>query len=163
MEEIWKDIKGYEGLYEVSNLGRIKSLKRNKIITPKLIHSYFSVILYNKKNYRNFRIHRLVAQAFIPNPNNYPQVNHIDGNKLNNNLENLEWCTQSHNMKEAYRIGLEKPKKIKVNQYDLCGNFIKTWDSIKNIENFYNNRHISACCKGKRKTVCGYIWRYAEN
>lgn len=161
MQEIWKDIKGYEGLYQVSNLGRVKSLKKSKIITPKLIHSYFSVILYNKKNYKNFRIHRLVAQAFISNPNNYPQVNHIDGNKLNNVLENLEWCTQSHNMKEAYRIGLEKPQKIKVNQYDLFGNFIKTWDSIKNIEIFYNNRHISDCCKGKRKTACGYIWKYA--
>lgn len=162
MQEIWKDIKEYEGLYQVSNLGKVKSLKRNKIITPKLIHSYFSVILYNKKNYKNFRIHRLVAQAFIPNPNNYPQVNHIDGNKLNNSVNNLEWCTQSHNMKEAYRIGLEKPKKMTINQYDLSGNFIKMWNSIKDVEVFYNNRHISDCCKGKRKTACGYIWRYAD-
>lgn len=162
------------GLYQVSNLGRIKSLGRkvalndktyrithDKILTPKNINSYCHIILYNKK-YKNFRIHRLVAEAFIPNPHNYTIVNHIDGNKQNNKVKNLQWCSQRHNILEAYRLKLMKPRKLKINQYDLQGNFIKQWNSIKEIEIFYNCRHISACCKGKRKTAKGFIWRYAD-
>lgn len=174
-EEIWKDIEGYEGKYQISNLGNVKSLSRKitthgksyrilpeRIISPKKVNSYLSVILYDSLSCKSFKIHRLVAQAFIHNPNNYPQVNHIDGNKENNCVDNLEWCTQSYNMKEAYRIGLQKPRKFRINQYDLHGNFIKTWDSIKSIELYYNNRHISDCCKGKRNKASNYIWRYAD-
>lgn len=120
------------------------------------------------------RVHRLVAEAFIPNPNNYPQVNHIDGNKLNNKVENLEWCTNEYNMKEACRLGLrdhiykkgkEHCRSVKVNQYDLQGNFIKTWYCVKDIERElgFDNRNICACCRGKKPTAYKYKWKYAEN
>lgn len=168
MQEIWKDVVGYEGLYKISNLGNIQSLyhncnnKSHKSLKYITTHGYYRINLTKNKKQKKFFVHRLVAQAFIFNPNNYPQVNHIDGNKLNNSVSNLEYCTQSHNIKEAYRLKLMKPRKLKVNQYDLSGNFIKMWNSIKDVEIFYNNRHISDCCKGKRKTAGGYIWRYAN-
>ena len=100
------------------------------------------------------RVHRLVAEAFIPNPNNYPQVNHIDGNKLNNKVENLEWCTNEYNMKEACRLGLrdhiykkgkEHCRSVKVNQYDLQGNFIKTWYCVKRSE----ERRVGKECRSR--------------
>ena len=118
--EIWKDIKDYEGLYQVSNLGRIKSLvcwagnkyskkyiKKEKILKfkPKK-NGYFVVTLRHKNIIKYKTIHRIVAETFLPNPNNYPVVNHIDGNKINNNVSNLEWCTYKHNNQEAIRLGL---------------------------------------------------------
>jgi len=103
MEE-WKDIKGYEGLYQISNLGRVKNIKTNyirKSIITKL--GYYQVKLLNKM----YLIHRLVAQAFIDNPNNYPEINHSDGNKANNKIENLIWCTRSQNVKHSFDNGLK--------------------------------------------------------
>ena len=93
--EYWKDIKGYEGLYQVSNLGRIR--KENKIISPWTQLGYKIVVLWKNKKCKKFRVHRLVAEAFILNPNNYTQVNHKDEDKSNNSVENLEWCTQKYN------------------------------------------------------------------
>lgn len=128
-DEIWKDIEGYEGLYQVSNLGRIKSfikwnghkyIKEVRIINPYKNYSdkyYFrSVIkLYKNGEKKDFKVHRLVAQAFIPNPNDYPIINHIDGNPLNNKVDNLEWCTQKYNVNHA----LENELKInKINTID---------------------------------------------
>jgi hypothetical protein len=109
-------------LYQVSNLGRVKSLERTKqnhnklqIVNERIICQrkglYYAVSLWKNNIGKNYNVHRLVAEAFLENPNNYKYVNHIDGNKLNNNVSNLEFCTQSHNMKEAYRIGLMKPHK----------------------------------------------------
>lgn len=124
MIEVWKDVVGYEGLYKVSNLGEVKSVvyfnHANNVIYPrnrKLKHSinsrgYHRVCLYNKtKGKRRVRVHRLVAEAFIPNPNNLPEVNHIDGDKNNNSVGNLEWCTHQYNMQEACRLGLVIPPK----------------------------------------------------
>lgn len=125
-------IKNHEDYY-ISNDSKIYSLKYGKKKEIKgwvQKTGYRAVTLDGKK----YNLHRLVAQTFIPNPNNYPIINHIDGNKLNNNIDNLEWCTYSHNFKEAVRLGLIKPKyassenKIrakKIGQYDLNGNFIK--------------------------------------
>ena len=122
MQEIWKDIENYEGCYQVSNLGRVRSLTRKvktfngfrttkgQLLKPlKTNTNYYRVDLKRNQKDKYISIHRLVAQAFIPNPNNYPVINHIDGDTSNNAVTNLEWCTQSHNIKEAYRVGRAKP------------------------------------------------------
>ena len=121
MQEIWKDVKGYEGLYQVSNLGRIKSISyfnrankktypRNKILKP-LINDkgYLRVDLRKNNKSKKVRIHRIAAEHFIPNPYHFSEVNHIDGNKQNNCVNNLEWCTHSQNMKHAVKLGLVIP------------------------------------------------------
>ena len=172
MQEIWKDVKGYEGLYQVSNFGRIKSLPRNTknqykngIIKQNVIRGkgYYYINLYNKGT-KLFTVHKLVAETFIPNPSNLPCINHIDGNKLNNKINNLEWCSYSDNEMHAYKHNLKTPLFKKVNQYDLDGNFIKTWNSIEEANNFYKTTHISECCndKSNRKIAKGYLWRYAD-
>jgi len=98
MQEIWKDIEGYEGLYQVSNLGNVKSIKNNIIKKPsKLPKGYLQICLNKNGKLKYISIHRLVAQAFIPNPNNLPCVNHKDCNPQNNNINNLEWCTYKEN------------------------------------------------------------------
>lgn len=116
MQEVWKDIKGYEGLYQISNLGNVKSLKRKSLnfkcekdkilINCKTSQGYEKVMLCKNKQVKNQMIHRLVAKAFIPNPNNLLEINHIDGDKTNNKVSNLEWCTRSENIKHAYELGL---------------------------------------------------------
>lgn len=188
MEEIWKDVKGYEGLYQVSNLGRVRSLdryvncgiknnnrviKKGKIIKQCIRNNYLGVGLCNQKTQKSKNVHRLVAEAFIPNPNNYSCVNHKDENKLNNCVQNLEWCTNAYN--NNYGTRLNKISKAltnnsktskKVNQYDKNGNLIRQWESTKQIERELgiNNAHIGKCCQNKPhyKTSGGYIWKYAE-
>lgn len=106
---MWKDIKNYEGRYQVNNLGQIKSLKTGKIVSPQLGgNGYYKIGLRDGINKTRLIVHRIVAEHFIENPHNKPQVNHIDGNKLNNNVCNLEWVTASENMLHAHRIGLKK-------------------------------------------------------
>lgn len=167
-------IKNHEDYYITPN-GEIYSSKCNKFVKIKgwiQKNGYRCVTLDNKK----YNIHRLVALTFIPNPNNYPIINHIDGNKLNNNISNLEWCTYSHNFREAIRLGLIQPhyassenklRSKKTGQYDLEGNLIKIWgDSVEaekelrkqNIK--IHSRNIRAVCNGKRKTTGGFIWRH---
>lgn len=108
--ENWKDIHGYENLYQVSDLGRVKSVKRNKILkNSKSSCGYYVIELYCNGKNKMFRINRLVAQAFIPNPENKTFVNHIDGNKLNNHVDNLEWCTAKENMIHASKTKLLSP------------------------------------------------------
>ena len=115
--EIWKDVVGYEGLYQVSNLGNAKALnfknKRgfNAILKNDICKGYHQITIYKNRKGNRFKVHRLVAFAFIPNPNNFPQINHKDGNKENNDVVNLEWCTNSHNQKHAYLLGLNKARK----------------------------------------------------
>lgn len=188
MQEIWKDIEGYEGLYQISNTGKIKSLKRYKnnhnkkqLVKEKIRKQiisktgYYTCMLYKNGNKKLLKVHRLIAQAFIPNPNNYPIINHINGNKLDNNILNLEWCDYSHNNKEAHRLDLIKNNtkglkkytnslKKRVNQYDLEENYIKTWNCISDIQKElgYTTTNICACCKNIRKTAYGFIWKYEK-
>lgn len=178
MQEIWKDIKNYEGCYQVSNLGRVRSLnykqtKQIKELSYRVNHKgYIDVHLSKNGKSKRIVIHRLVAQTFIPNPNALPQINHIDGNKQNNNTTNLEWCNNSENQKHAYKkglqlkkIGVNNPNHKKLNQYDLQGNYIKTWDYIKQASDSFNIPHsnIINCCRKTYKTAGGFIWRYADN
>ena len=174
--EIWKDVKGFENLYQISNYGRLKSIGKNnhsknnnKTIIRKTFPNrkgYLSCIIYNNNKKHNMRIHRLVAKTFIENPLNKEQVNHIDGNKQNNCVNNLEWCTNSENQLHAYKNGLEKPRfKRKVSQYDLNGNYINTYEYIRTAGRKLNidESSISSVCRGNRKTAGGYIWRYADD
>lgn len=189
MEEIWKDIKGYEGYYQVSNLGRVKRL--DKIIKQrgrygqlldcfhkgriKSTHidkyGYTRVDLYKNSKCIVKQVHRLVAIAFIPNIENKPEVNHIDGNKQNNNINNLEWCTRTENERHAYKTGLKKSRYGKDNknskpviQYDLNMNIIAEYVGAREAgrKTGYNQSNITKCCNGKVKTAGGYIWRYKE-
>lgn len=170
--EIWKDIKGYEGLYQVSNYGRVKSLPRNNTIKqPRILKNGYShkgyciVALSKNNNRRSYRVHRLVAQAFIPNPNNLPEVNHIDENKLNNNINNLEWCDSKYNNTYGNRIGIASMKCSKpVSMFDKEGKYIRTYKSCTEAskETDISMCHISSCCLNRygRKTAGGYIWKY---
>lgn len=122
MEEIWKDIEEYEGLYQVSNLGRIKRLKgigctEERFIKPCIRKGYYFVFLYRNSKYKTMSIHRLVALSFLLNKYDKMEVNHIDGVKLNNCVENLEWNTRSENAKHAYDTGLSKATSTKVIDY----------------------------------------------
>lgn len=176
MEE-WRDIKGYEGLYQVSNEGRVKSVDR-VIETPNNIRNYKSKILvqtekwcgyYEVSLYKNGKrehksIHRLVAEAFIPNPQNKQCVDHINGIRNDNKVENLRWCTQQEN--NSFELAVEhqknNPAKSKqVYQYTLDGNLVAIYPSTMEAErNGFYNTLISRCCLGKQETHKGYRWSY---
>lgn len=185
-KEIFKDIEGYEGLYQISNLGNVKSLARYKknhnklqkveerILKANISNRGYYYVMLNKNGKQEHKmIHILMAKAFIPNINNYPIVNHKDGNKLNINLDNLEWCTYSHNNKEAYRLGLkigavknklgyDNWKSKPIYQYDLDGNFIREWACSREVKRQLgiNASNIRACCNGQRNKAGGYMWKY---
>ena len=169
MTEIWKDIKGYEGLYQVSNLGNVKSLPRLLIYSDGQRHYYKEKILrcikkpsgycfvnlYKDNVSKHKHIHRLVAEAFIPNPDNLPVINHKDKNPLNNRADNLEWCTQQYNV--------DYSASIKINQYSKDGVFIRQWKSASEASREIGicASQISRCCNGTFKSAYGFIWRYA--
>ena len=158
--EEFRDIPGYEGMYEVSNLGRVKNVETGRILKPgKDRYGYLQLVLSKNGIMKTIKVHRLVAQAFLPNPNNYPQVNHRDEDKTNNTIDNLEWCDAKYNINYGTRT--ERVCKP-VLQYDLLGNFIREWPSIRKVEEKLgiNNGNISMCCIGNRKSAGGYIWRF---
>lgn len=157
--ENWKDIEGYEGLYQVSDQGRVLNIKKNRIITPFKSGCGYLYVSLNKKDYR---VHRLVAKAFLLNPNNYSIVNHKDENKANNRVDNLEWCTQKYNINYGtikVRKGKRRGQKIK--QMALDGKLITIWSSVKEAKKEgYNDRAIYLVCEDKRKTHKGYLWAF---
>lgn len=141
-----------------------KAFKKEMVLKPlKLTKGYLGVRLYKNNEGKTIKIHRLVAEHFIPKEEGKEQVNHIDGNKENNKVENLEWCNQKENMQHSYKIGLRKNVVKPINQYDKNGNFIKKWESIMQAERELKiyNTNISACCLGKKKSAGGYIWKFA--
>lgn len=166
MVEIWRDIKDYEGLYQVSNLGRVRNSRTGKLLKPYTNNNgYLIVQLCKNCKYKRLLIHRLVAQAFIDNPDNLPQVNHKDEDKLNNCVDNLEWCSISYN--QNYGTSSERKKERlgkKVQQYTKEMVFVAEYPSIKEAarQTGLDEWNIGSCCKGKYgcKTVGGYIWKY---
>lgn len=182
MEEIWKDIVGYEGWYQVSNFGRVRSVDRyvngNHINCDfqfmrgkirklrKNKDGYWIVILRKNSKSKGFLVHRLVAEAFIPNPRNLPYINHKDENPENSTVTNLEWCTAAYNLQ--YSNVAERITKFKIRkviQFDLDMNEIKCWDSLKDAAKAINRaqQNISRCCRGKCETCGGYKWRYEDD
>lgn len=163
--EIWKDVVGYEGIYQVSNLGRVKSLPRNgtikqeRILKPHRVQGYLLAELFNRGAHKGKRIHRLVAEAFIPNPDNKREVNHIDGDKHNNRVENLEWVTSSENQLHAAYV-IKTHKMSVVLQKDLDGKPIKKWYGVKVAADALGIQaaDICHCCSGQRKTAGGFLW-----
>lgn len=137
--EIWKDIKDYKGLYQVSNLGNIKSLNYNHTKKEKLLKTilqvdgYLGVNLGKNGIRKRYRVHRLVAETFLENSDNLPVINHKDGNKLNNNIDNLEWCSVAYNTQHSYNIGLEKTKKVIC--YDIKNERAKVYKNVKELSN----------------------------
>ena len=187
--EVWKDIEGFEGLYQVSNLGRIKSLpkkngcciQKNEKIMKQFDNKngYLCLSLSKNNKWKTYVVHQLVANAFLDRNNfksmNYENkekininkldINHKNENKKDNRVENLEYCTRSYNncYRNKIKIITDKISK-KVNQYDLQGNFIKMWKSTREVERTLGINHtsISFCCNGKYKKAGGYIWKYVD-
>lgn len=188
-KEIWKDVVGYEGYYDVSNLGRVRSvdrfvsnmfgtntLRKSKLKKLKDQNRYKRVGLNKDGKKKLFLVHRLVAEAFIPNPNNLPEINHIDENPSNNNVSNLEWCSRDYNLNYGTRgerisdknkislIGknINNPSLSKaVLQFTLDGEFVAEYPSTREAERQtgIKNQSISLCCKGVRlKSTGGYKW-----
>lgn len=197
MEEVWKDIEGYEGHYQVSNFGRVKSIKKSNrgrkfSHDGILAQSYCGVMRYPhvplSKNgrHKNFSVHRLVAQAFIPNPMQFPIVNHIDENPQNNHVDNLEWCTQEYNCNHG-----RANKKRSISNYKhspgygkkVCaltkdGDLVGIYESAEEAKNILGlkasrsngepllrcvRRYIYLCCEGRQKTSYGYQWCYKSD
>lgn len=184
--EYYKPVNGYDGIYEVSTLGNVRSVTRkvghidhsitikNRILKPYLgTNGYYVVTLSKKGKRHRFSIHRLVATTFIQAYNDKPCVNHKDGNKLNNEVSNLEWSTYSENNKHAYasnlkvgywtgKFGKKHHNSKAVYQYSIQGIFIKEFDSIMDArrETGVNDTSISLCCRNRQKTSGNYIWKY---
>ena len=179
----WKDIVGYENEYQINQFGEIRTLKdspklkKYDVLKPQISkrNGYVYQMLYKNGKEKLLRVHRLVAMAFLPNPNNLPQVNHKDGNKQNNSVDNLEWCEQSDNMKHAYKNGLQIPSENqrkaiintnKLKQKKVCqikdGEIINTFSGISEAsrQTKISISCISRCCNLKRKSTNGYEWRF---
>lgn len=168
MKETWRIIENFTN-YEISNLGHVRNIKTGKIRKlQKHRDGYLNIMLKSDidgKFYSCF-IHRLVAKAFIPNHNNYKEVNHKNEDKSCNIVENLEWCNRSYNVNYGTRVlraaikNTNGKKSKKVYQYDLRGNFINEFPSVSEVERVYKLRNVSEVCRGKRKSAGGFIWRY---
>lgn len=160
--EEFRDVPGYEGLYEVSNLGRVKNIKTGRILKPhKHRGGYLLINLCKSGTMRTDLIHRLVANSFLPNPQNLPCVNHKDEDKTNNAISNLEWCTYEYNNNYGTRNERMAEKKSKpVLQFDLLGNFIREWTSIRQAIRDTGVNNIAFVLSGRLKTAGGYLWKY---
>lgn len=176
MTEVWKAIEGTSGMFEVSNTGRVRSLLRPNMTMLKMQYDskgYQRVRVTLNRRKITFKVHREVARAFIPNPYNKPQVNHIDGNKDNNAVDNLEWVTNKENIRHAIDTGLfdsviagaqrsNESRERAIDAIDPCTGKRFEFKSISEAEKHFNSRHISDVLKGKRKHVQGWTFEYAD-
>lgn len=180
MKEIWKDIQGYEGKYQISSLGRVKSCRRTsvvnggvysrseKILKQSIVSGYNTVCLCNQSMQKNFKVHRLVASSFVPNPNNFKYINHIDENKQNNSSDNLEWCTAKQNTNHGTnKIRISNTKRNNgqsrpVALLDNNDNIIKEFYAIVDAAEYIGARKSDVCavCRGRQATVKGYKFKY---
>lgn len=168
MDEIWRDIEGYEGLYQISNKGRVKSLKygKERILKPQDNgRGYMIIGLFKNGILKHIKVHRLVAITFISNPENLSEVNHKDENKKNNCVENLEWIRHMDNCNYGTRnerVGYSHSKPIL--QYSKSGDFIREWQGAREIEKLLGINHTSIIqsCKGRYKSAGGFVWKYKE-
>ena len=165
---MWKNIKGYEGFYQISDEGQVKSLigKEAKLIScTRLKSGYIDFGLCKDKKKYHHLAHRLVGIAFLNNPNNLPEINHKDENKSNNNVDNLEWCTSKYNSNYGTGIARSaKAKEKKTNQLTRDNKFIKSWVSQTVASNSLGipRAHICSCCNGNRATTGGFKWEHAS-
>jgi len=184
MNEEMRPVVGYEGIYSVTRQGSVYSHIRDRFMSIQIEDDgYLRVNLSKKGKARKLMVHRLVAEAFIPNPNDKPVVNHKDGDKSNSHIDNLEWVTVSENAIHAFKTGLSyisakcrekasqnaaingaKTTSVQVEQFDLKGNLITVHPSIREAERRTkaNRSNIHLVCTGKRKTAGGFIWRWSE-
>lgn len=187
--EEWRDIEGYEGLYQVSSLGRVRTLPKPMFYgassnvrnhesairamrimkARKKLNGYLQISLFRNGKPRTFTIHRLVAKTFLPNPHKYPYINHKDEDKSNNTVDNLEWCTPSYNI--HYGSAIQKLSKAKTNhpsmskpvlQFNLDGRFVAEYPSANEAARVTGVKqgNISSCCNHTTKSTNGFIWRY---
>lgn len=178
-KEIWKDIKDYNGLYQISNLGRVKSLgnsatrkeKIRKLKTDK--KGYYIINLFKNGKTKNYRVHRLVAEAFIPNPENKPEIDHINTIRCDNRVENLRWVTPKENKNnpltidkmKTSQLGSKHWKSKPIIQYSMNGDIVNIWESSMIIErtNGWANSHIWSACRDNNKTAYNHKWRYLND
>lgn len=181
MKEIWKDIEGYENLYQVSNMGRVRSYDKidsmGRYVKGRLLSltpdkdGYLHASLSKNGNNKKYKVHRLVCKAFIPNPENKSEIDHINGDKTDNRVENLKWCTHKENMNNPltldifkYRVGVKNGFSKSVIQFTKDNELIRKWDSMADVkrELGIDSSCISNCCSGKRKTAGGSKWKYYD-
>lgn len=182
MQEIWKDVPNYNGKYRVSNLGNVISvnyLNTGKDHPLSLKHHHTGYLMVrlcsgDRKHQKNRTVHSLVAESFIPNPDNKRCINHIDGNKTNNRADNLEWVTHKENTQHAIKTGLQNPhdnnhphgKNVvnsrEIYQYSVSGEFITSWECISDAARYYgmNPCMIINNASGRTKSAYGYVWKY---
>ena len=180
IQEEWRPVVGYEGRYEVSNLGRVRSVDRQvkvrnqygftgsrvypgKVLTP--VHGrgdYLMLHLSKDNKATNFSVHRLVAFAFVPNPDNKPHIDHIDGDRHNNLPENLRWCTCKENINNPITLPSRCKRVLQISKED--GHIIKVWPSTISIKRELGINCVYKCCKGYKhnKSLGGYYWKYAD-